>query len=299
MVMKSSLLKNIHEELKKLMEQAPPPPPDAPPPDAGAPPPDAPADAPPDAPGGESGEEEKKIPEGQPPINRQDPTTAVVDYAKELAGKTIDVETILKGVKTSIQYNFGNNYQLALGVIDKLKQTENLLLYDVAERLRLLISGTIKENNNKGKRMRVSKEDIRNLVKETLKERSLKKRQKNVSLTKEQFERVVESAVKTLLNENTLFDQRRSMINQERSTIESQLLTTEIREMAIDLFEKICQKAGLDAESLTPEAMQFVEAELDVMLTSAQELSNKLIQVAAVVNKAREGSSSSKSEGQG
>jgi hypothetical protein len=44
--------------------------------------------------------------------------------------------------------------------------------------------------------------------------------------------------------------------------------------------------------------MQFVEAELDRMLTSAQELSNKLIQVAAVVKTAASGASKSE-EGQG
>ena len=86
------------------------------------------------------------------------------------------------------------------------------------------------------------------------------------------------------------------MISQERSTIENQLVSTDIREMAIDLFEKICQKAGLDADSLTPEAMAFVEAELDRMITSAQEISNKLIQVATVVKTAAGGAAKSQED---
>jgi len=140
------------------------------------------------------------------------------------------------------------------------------------------------------KLMKVSKEEIRQLVREAIKSNAPEqKKTKEVSLTKEQFERVIRKTVARKLDEGAMFDKRRSIISQERSTIENQLVSTDIREMAIDLFEKICQKAGLDADSLTPEAMAFVEAELDRMVTSAQEISNKLIQVASVVKTAAGG----------
>jgi hypothetical protein len=248
----------------------------------------------------EPAEDENPVPEGQPPVDKEDPIKAVFDYGLEIAKQTIDPETILKAIKSSIQSNFNGNYEAAWAVVQRLKDTENSILIDVANRLSLFISGTIQENKNKGSKvMRVSKEEIRQLVREAVKSNAPEqKKTKEVSLTKEQFERVIRNTVVRKLQEGAMFDKRRSMISQERSTIENQLVSTDIREMAIDLFEKICQKAGLDADSLTPEAMAFVEAELDRMVTSAQEISNKLIQVASVVKTAAGGVEKSE-EGKG
>lgn len=246
----------------------------------------------------DASEEESIVPEGQPPVDKKDPIKAVFDYGLEIAKQTIDPETILKAIKSSIQSNFNGNYEAAWAVVQRLKDTENAILIDVANRLSLFISGTIQENKNKGmKLMKVSKQEIRELVREAVKANT-KSTKKEFTLSGEQFEKIVRNAVVRKLNEGAMFDKRRSILSQERSSIENQLLSTDIREMAIDLFEKICQKAGLDADSLTPEAMQFVEAELDRMLTSAQELSNKLIQVAAVVKTAASGAPKSE-EGQG
>ena len=263
---------------------------------AAAPPDDAGTEPTEEPPADEAGEEEpaedeNPVPEGQPPVDKEDPIKAVFDYGLEIAKQTIDPETILKAIKSSIQSNFNGNYEAAWAVVQRLKDTENAILNDVANRLSLFISGTIQENKNKGSKvMRVSKEEIRQLVREAVKANvSQPKKAKEVSLTKEQFERVIHNTVVRKLKEGAMFDKRRSMISQERSTIENQLVSTDIREMAIDLFEKICQKAGLDADSLTPEAMAFVEAELDRMVTSAQEISNKLIQVASVVKTASSG----------
>ena len=270
----------------------------APPADTGA----APTEEPP---ADEAGEEEPagdetSVPEGQPPVDKEDPIKAVFDYGLEIAKQTIDPETILKAIKSSIQSNFNGNYEAAWAVVQRLKDTENAILNDVANRLSLFISGTIQENKNKGSKvMRVSKEEIKQLVREAVKANvSQPKKEKEVSLTNEQFERVIRNTVARRIAEGAMFDKRRSLISQERSTIENQLVSTDIREMAIDLFEKICQKAGLDADSLTPEAMAFVEAELDRMVTSAQEISNKLIQVAAVVKTAA-GGSAKPQEGKG
>lgn len=254
-------------------------------------------------PADEAGEEEPagdetSVPEGQPPVDKEDPIKAVFDYGLEIAKQTIDPETILKAIKSSIQSNFNGNYEAAWAVVQRLKDTENAILNDVANRLSLFISGTIQENKNKGSKvMRVSKEEIRQLVREAVKANvSQPKKAKEVSLTNEQFERVIRNTVARRIAEGAIFDKRRSMISQERSTIENQLVSTDIREMAIDLFEKICQKAGLDADSLTPEAMAFVEAELDRMITSAQEISNKLIQVATVVKTAAGGAAKSQED---
>lgn len=241
---------------------------------------------------------EDEVPEGQPPVNKEDPITAVFDYGLEIAKQTIDPETILKAIKSSIQSNFGGNYEAAWAVVQRLKDTENTILIDVANRLSLFISGTIQENKDKGmKPMKVSKTELRNLVREAVKAKKASTK-KDVKLTKEQFEKVVRNVVVRKLSEGALFDTYRSQIDKEQSAIEQQLTSADIRRMAIDLFEKICDKTGVDSDSLTPEAMQFVKAELDRMVTSAQEIANKLIQVAAVVKTASGGAPKSE-EGQG
>lgn len=357
MIMTSSLLKNIYEEVRKLKEQAvsqpetstPPPAPTSTPEPEAAPAPTSPVATTPtvstspattpapeeasvsadanSAPvdtgdsmgagaiggGGISGgltstgaggaedtgtedekseDEEVTPPEGQPPTEDADPLVDVVNYAKELAGKTIDVDTILTGIKASIQSNFAGNYKAAWPVVQRLKDTENVILIDVANRLSLFISGTIQENKNKGmKSMKVSRDDIRELVREAVKAQRNISTKKEIKLNKEQFERVVRNVVVKKLQEGALFDTYRSEIDREQSQIEQQLTSADIRRMAIDLFEKICDKTGVDADSLTPEAMQFVKAELDRMVTSAQEIANKLIQVSTVVKTAASGAS--------
>jgi len=246
----------------------------------------------------ETEESEIKTPEGQPPTENADPLVDVVDYAKELAGKTINVDTILTAIKASIQSNFAGNYEAAWPIVQRLKDTENVILIDVANRLSLFITGTILENKNKGtKLMKVSKEEIRQLVREAVQARTKITARKEVKLTKEQFERVVRNVIAKKLQEGALFDTYRSEIDREQSAIEQQLTSADIRRMAIDLFEKICDKTGVDADSLTPEAMQFVKAELDRMVTSAQEIANKLIQVSTVVKAASTGAPTSKEEG--
>ena len=247
-----------------------------------------------------SEDEEVTPPEGQPPTEDADPLVDVVNYAKELAGKTIDVDTILTGIKASIQSNFAGNYEAAWPVVQRLKDTENVILIDVANRLSLFISGTIQENKNKGmKPMKVSRDDIRELVREAVKAQTTKPTKKEVKLTKEQFEKIVRNAVVRKLNEGALFDTYRSQIDQEQSAIEQQLTSADIRRMAIDLFEKICDKTGVDVDSDNPEspAMQCVKSELDRMVTSAQEVANKLIQVATVVKTASGGAQKTKEEG--
>lgn len=238
----------------------------------------------------ESEESEIKPPEGQPPTEDADPLADVVNYAKELASKTINTDTILTAVKASIQNNFGGNYEAAWPVVQRLKDTENVILIDVANRLSLFISGTIQENKNKGmKLMKVSRNDIRELVREAVKAQKNISTKKEVKLNKEQFERIVRNVIAKKLQEGALFDTYRSEIDREQSQIEQQLTSTDIRRMAIDLFEKICDKTGVDSDSLTPEAIQFVKAELDRMVTSAQEIANKLVQLAAVVKTASSG----------
>lgn len=308
MNMNKSILHDINVHVKRLKEQAAVPPP-APPPNP--PDPNAPADAAAGAPadpnappndagtdnaaGGDEGGEENAVPEGQPPVDPKDPVGAVVNHIKELVGKTIDYDTIVKSAKRGIQSNF-NNIKDAWPVVGQLKDTENRNLVNIAKRLELFIGNQITENKYKGSEtMKVSKQEIKKMVHEAV---IANKKPKEVTLSNQQFERIVRNVVTRKLNEGALFDKRRSLINQERSAIENQLLTTEIREMAIDLFEKICQKAGLEADTLTPEAMKFVETELDRMITSAQEISNKLIQVAAVVKTAA-GGAPKKEEGQG
>lgn len=325
MSMTLSLIKNITEEVKKLKEQAPPPPPPPPDPAAGAPaetpgapPPDAPPDAGADAGGDEA---ESSMPEGQPPVDSTDPSKSVVDYAKELAGKTTDVERILTGVKTSIQYNFGGDFGKAAGIVQRLRDEEKVVLDDVANRLQLFINGTIVNNPKpqaqaqpiqpvqpnqapapapqpaqtpqtlfrEGKNV-MTKNQLKQLIRE-----AVKTSQKRISL-----EEKIQKEVLKKLYEGGLFDTYRSQVGQVRTGIEQQLLSTEIQDMAIDLFEKICQKVGLDSDNLTPDAEKFIKAELDQMVVSAQDLGVKLAQVAAVVKSATGGTAKSSSEeGQG
>lgn len=311
--MNKSILHDIDLHVKRLKEQAAPPPAPPPaPPDPNTPAPDAAAGAPPDpnappaeaggddAEGGEGAGEENAVPEGQPPVDPKDPVGAVVNHVKELVGKTIDYNTILKSAKRGIQSNF-NNIKDAWPVVGQLKDTENRNLVNIAKHLELFIGNQITENKYKGSEtMKVSKQEIRELVREAVKSQTTKPTKKEVKLTKEQFEKIVRNAVVRKLNEGALFDTYRSQIDQEQSAIEQQLTSADIRRMAIDLFEKICDKTGVDVDSDNPEspAMKFVTAELDRMVTSAQEVANKLIQVATVVKTAA-GGTPKKEEGQG
>lgn len=309
--MSTSLYEDILKKFRLMSEQGIPPPP--PPPagggdlgvgGAGAPPGGPPgADAGGGADGGEEESEEEKDLEdmveiGQPPVSENDPIGAIYDYGMGLGKKTIDPLTVMKGVRSAIQANFkylDNDIRNAWPVVERFQNTENQLMMDVAQRLSLFISGTIQENHKRAN-MKVSKEEIRSLVREALKARSSKKTVKEVSITPMQLENVIKKVVTKVVAEGTLFDTYRTQIDQEQSAIEQQLTSADIRRMAIDLFEKICDKTGVDSDSLTPEAMEFVKSELDRMVTSAQEIANKLIQVATVVKTASGGASKAESE---
>lgn len=309
--MSNSLYEDILKRFKLISEQAPPPPPPSgdlgvgggAPPSPGGPPAD---DASGDAGGEEESDEEKDLEDmveaGQPPISENDPIGAIYDYGMALGKETVDQATVMKGIKSAIQANFkylDNDIRNAWPVVERFRNTENQLMIDIAERLSLFISGTIQENH-KREHMRVSKKEIRDLVKEALKARSSKKTVKEVSISPMQLENVIQKVVSKVIAEGTLFDTYRTQIDQEQSVIEQQLTSADIRRMAIDLFEKICDKTGVDSDSLTPEAMEFVKSELDRMVTSAQEIANKLIQVATVVKTASGGASKAESEeGQG
>lgn len=309
--MSTSLYEDILKKFRLMSEQGIPPPP--PPPagggdlgvgDAGAPPGGPPGgDAGGGADGGEEESEEEKDLEdmveiGQPPVSENDPIGAIYDYGMGLGKKTIDPLTVMKGVRSAIQANFkylDNDIRNAWPVVERFQNTENQLMMDVAQRLSLFISGTIQENHKRAN-MKVSKEEIRSLVREALKARSFKKTVKEVSITPMQLENVIKKVVTKVVAEGTLFDTYRTQIDQEQSAIEQQLTSADIRRMAIDLFEKICDKTGVDSDSLTPEAMEFVKSELDRMVTSAQEIANKLIQVATVVKTASGGAPKAESE---
>lgn len=232
--------------------------------------------------GEEDGGSEVEVPDGSPKISKDDPVGAIYDTALEIAKTTIDPQLILNSVKSSMQANFGSNMEDAWPLVQRLKDTENSVLGDVAQRLSLFINGTIQENIKKGKRtMTANKERPAN----------------NIILTEKQLVRIIKNTVKRI-NEGNMFDTHRSQIDQERSAIESQLSGTEVKEMAIDLFEKMCQKAGLDADGLTPEAQEYVEKELQTLVHSAQDIASKLSHVARVLGAAAEGTEK-KSEGKG
>jgi hypothetical protein len=256
--------------------------------------------------------EDEAVEAGQPIINSQDPVEAIYSYGYEVAKDTVDPQVITNAFKSAIQANVGNNVELARPVISRIRNLENQIMNDVANRLELFIGGTIGssdteetnerslEEDNRGYVMKVTKEEIRQYVKEAVKmHKSVKKHTtvKEVSLNPKQLESIIRKSVNRIVKEGALFDTYRTQIDQEQSKIEQQLTSADIRRMAIDLFEKICDKTGVDADSLSPEAMEFVKAELDRMVTSAQEIANKLIQVATVVKTASAGTSKSE-EGQ-
>lgn len=292
--MKTSLQQDILKKIRILIEQdlGPPPAPggDVPP----LPPPGAEAGGPPAGGGSKKDKKDDAVEAGQPIVDPENPVDAVYDYGYEVAKDTIDPQVITNAFKSAIQANFGSNVEGAWPVVERLKNTENQIMIDVAERLSLFISGTIQEHRSKGLVMKVTRQEIRQYVKEAL--RKNKSTIKEVSLTPVQLEAIVQRTVMRMLKEGALFDTYRSQIDQEQSQIEQQLTSADIRRMAIDLFEKICDKTGVDADSLTPEAMQFVKTELDRMVTSAQEIANKLIQVATVVKTASDGAASKTEE---
>ena len=243
-----------------------------------------------------SADDKEMVGSGQPTVDKEDPIRAIYDYGNAIAKETVDVETITNAFKSAIQANFGYNVEEAWPIVERLRNTENQILINVANRLALYISGSIQESHKRNY-MKISREEIRSFVRESLKTRKASKL-KEVNITPVQLETIVYKTVQRLVNEGALFDTYRSQIDQEQSQIEQQLTSADIRRMAIDLFEKICDKTGVDSDSLSPEAMEFVKAELDRMVTSAQEIANKLVQVAAVVKTASSGAPKSE-EGQG
>lgn len=293
--MKTSLQQDILKKIRILMEQdmgLPPPPPaggDVPP----IPPPGTGGSEPSGAPS-KKDKKDDAVEAGQPIVDSENPVDAVYDYGYEVAKDTVDPQVITNAFKSAIQANFGSKVEDAWPVVERLKNTENQIMIDVAERLSLFISGTIQEHRNKGLVMKVTKQEIREYVKEAL--RKNKRPMKEISLTPVQLEAIIQRTVSRIIKEGALFDTYRSQIDDEQSQIEQQLTSADIRRMAIDLFEKICDKTGVDADSLTPEAMQFVKSELDRMVTSAQEIANKLIQVATVVKTASGGSTKAEEE---
>lgn len=284
--MTTSLQEDILKKLQTLNEQ-------------GAPPPLPPMD---DGGGGESSssdDDEEMVGSGQPTVDKEDPIRAIYDYGNAIAKETVDVETIVNAFKSAIQANFGYNVEEAWPIVERLRNTENQILMNVANRLALFISGTIQESNKRNN-MKVTREEIRNFVRESLSTRKTKNL-REINVNSSQLESIIYNTVQKVINEGALFDTYRSQIDQEQSQIEQQLTSADIRRMAIDLFEKICDKTGVDSDSLTPEAMEFVKSELDRMVTSAQEIANKLVQVAQVIKTAKGGATaaSTSEEGQG
>ena len=303
--MRTSLQDDIIKKLRLLNEQVPPLPPAGG--DVGAPPP------PKSSSKKDKGDE--AVEAGQPIVNSEDPVEAIYSYGYEVAKDTVDPQVITNAFKSAIQANVGSNVELARPVISRIRNLENQIMNDVANRLELFIDGTIGKNSSKteetsevsiqeeykGYFMKVTKEEIRKYVKEAVKQHKTVKKSsiKEVKLQPRQLENIIRKTVNRIVKEGALFDTYRSQIDQEQSQIEQQLTSADIRRMAIDLFEKICDKTGVDSDSLTPEAMEFVKAELDRMVTSAQEIANKLVQVVQVVKTAKAGTTSSSSEEEG
>lgn len=322
--MKTSLQKDIINKLRILNEQAAAP---APPgPDTGIPPLDAGAAPPADeAPKGAAEKKEEgseAVEAGQPIIDPENPTDAIYDYGFEVAKDTVDPQRIYTAFVSAIQANPKGD---VVEVIQRIKSLKNPIMDGVAERIELFSYGTIgkvsaqtteekiEETNaslqetSKGKYMKVSREEIRSYVKEAVKmHKSVKKHTtvKEINLTSMQLEALIQKTVHRVINESSIFDSVRSQVGQVRSGIEQQLLSTDIQDMAIDLFEKICQKVGLDSENLdlNSPAGVYIKAELDEMIATAQDLGVKLMQAATVVETAKNGAGAAKpetKEGQG
>jgi hypothetical protein len=293
--MKTSLHNDIIIQAKRLLEQALPPlpPPGAdptamPPPPGGEAPPGQDNAANPPAGDAEEEADEEMIAGGQPPVvpggTVEDRIKTVFDYGFAVAKKTVDPQVITNAFKSAIQANFDDDISAAWPLIDKLENTENVTMQDVAQRLRLFISGTLQE---KRIYMKVSKQEIRNMVREAL--GAKKTTIKEIHLSPKQLQTIVKKTIKKVMQESALFDTYRSQVGQVRSGIEQQLLSTEVQDMAIDLFEKICQKVGIDSDHLTPDAEKYIRNELDEMVVSAQELGVKLMQVATITKTAQTG----------
>lgn len=217
-------------------------------------------------------------PENQPKISKDDPIGSIYDAAIEVAETTSDPQLILNSVKAGMQANFGSHMEDAWPLVQRLKDTENVVLGGVANRLSLFINGTIQENIKKGKRiMTANKERPAN----------------NFKITEAQLARIIKNTAKRL-TEETMFDALKTQLDQERTDIESRMSGNEVKKMALEFFEKLCQKAGLDPASLTPQAKEYINKELETMVHSVQDVGAKLSHVARVINAAGK-----KTEGKG
>ncbi len=131
--------------------------------------------------------------------------------------------------------------------------------------------------------LKINVEELRQMIREAVVTRILGEQQVNGGAPQEGASGVAAS----------LFDQHRAALEQERKAIETQLNGTDIKEMAIDTFEKLCNKCGVPSESLGPEAMEVVQKELKRMQDAIQEIANVLYQTATVINAAKETPSAS------
>lgn len=325
--MKTSLHYDIMIQAKRLLEQAPGGIPPLPP--VGAPAPGAPPPVPAASENPEEESDKDMIAGGQPPVvtggDDEQRIQAVFDYGMAIAKETIDPQVITNAFKSAIQANFpeenmkpdgagedtegekkgnaGDKSPPGVKLLKKLAEVGTL--DDVADRLSNFMYGiplanvinnekqkgddTVTESTHYIKRnnMQISKQEIRNMVREAL---GIKKTPiKEIHLSPKQLQTIVKKTIKKVMQESALFDTYRSQVGQVRSGIEQQLLSTEVQDMAIDLFEKICQKVGIDSDNLTPDAESYIRNELDEMVVSAQELGVKLMQVATIAKTAQTG----------
>lgn len=124
----------------------------------------------------DGGEEESKgpTPSGEPTKDPDDPVGAAVDEATKMAEQTTEIQKIVNAVKASIQVNF-SNYEEAWPIVEKLRETGDKTLDAVADRLSLFIAGVLEEDNrgsrNKGRTMKITKENLKEMIRAIVKEK--------------------------------------------------------------------------------------------------------------------------------
>lgn len=190
-------------------------------------------------------------PSGEPEKDQEDPVGAAVREAEKLAGQTTEVQKILNGIKASIQVNF-SDYRQAWPIVSALRDTNNKTLEAVASRLALFIADVLQETKNReNKTMKITKEQLRKLVREAVRQK--------------------------LLSENS-------------SYLEQEKMRQEVNMLALEFLEKLTQKLSIDPATLSPEALESYKAAHKNLEVAVRTAAAELFRLGAVVSAASDGS---------
>jgi hypothetical protein len=195
-----------------------------------------------------------------------DPVEAAVQEAEKLASQTTEVQKILNGVKASIQANF-SDYKDAWPIVNALKNTNNSTLQAVASRLALFIADTLQENSQ--------------VLHGKLRRFDNNKERKKMRITKEQLRKLVREAVRQRLLAEGLLAEETSYLEQEK-------MRQEVNMLALEFLEKLTQKLSIDTSTLSPEALQAYKTIHKNLEYSVRSAAAELFKLSTILNAAKD-----------